>query len=83
MPVGHIFAAVFHELGIPVAECAVSEKTNEIPVSLELLKAFDDRHHHGRAFVPNASSAPSRAGNHLRIKQALLPPRQSESETVV
>ena len=37
----HLLAAVFHELGIPVAECAVSEKTNEIPVSLELLKAFD------------------------------------------
>ena len=30
-----------HEVGIPLAECAVSEKTNEIPVSLELLKAFD------------------------------------------
>jgi len=37
----HLLAAVFHELGIPVAECAVSEKTNEIPVSIELLKAFD------------------------------------------
>ena len=37
----HFLAAVLHELGIPIAECAVSEKTNEIPVSLELLKAFD------------------------------------------
>ena len=37
----HLLAAVFHELGIPVAECAVSEKTNEIPVSIQLLKAFD------------------------------------------
>ena len=37
----HLLAAVFHELGIPVAECAVSEKTNEIPVSIEFLKAFD------------------------------------------
>ena len=37
----HLLAAVCHELGIPVAECAVSEKTNEIPVSMELLKAFD------------------------------------------
>ena len=37
----HLLAAVFHEIGIPVAECAVSEKTNEIPVSIELLKAFD------------------------------------------
>ncbi len=37
----HFLAAVLHELGIPIAECAVSEKTNEIPVSIELLKAFD------------------------------------------
>ena len=37
----HLLAAVLHELGIPIAECAVSEKTNEIPVSIELLKAFD------------------------------------------
>ena len=32
----HLLAAVFHELGIPVAEwVSVSEKTNEIPVSIE------------------------------------------------
>ncbi|MCY4554623.1 MAG: ISAs1 family transposase [Candidatus Poribacteria bacterium] len=37
----HLLAAVLHELGIPIAECAVSEKTNEIPISIELLKAFD------------------------------------------
>ena len=37
----HLLAAVSHELGIPLAECAVSEKTNEIPLSIELLKAFD------------------------------------------
>ncbi len=37
----HLLAAVLHELGIPIAECAVGEKTNEIPVSIELLKAFD------------------------------------------
>ena len=37
----HLLAAFLHELGIPLAECAVSEKTNEIPVSIELLKAFD------------------------------------------
>ena len=37
----HLLAAVCHELGIPLAQCAVSEKTNEIPVSIELLKAFD------------------------------------------
>ena len=37
----HLLAAVSHGLGIPLAECAVSEKTNEIPLSIELLKAFD------------------------------------------
>ena len=37
----HLLAAVCHEFGIPLAECAVSEKTNEIPVSIQLLKAFD------------------------------------------
>lgn len=37
----HLLAAVCHELGVPLAECAVSEKTNEIPVSIQLLKAFD------------------------------------------
>ena len=37
----HLLAAVRHEFGIALAEAAVSEKTNEIPVSIELLKAFD------------------------------------------
>ena len=37
----HLLAAVCHELGIVLAETAVGEKTNEIPVSIELLKAFD------------------------------------------
>lgn len=37
----HLLAAVSHELGIPLAECAVSEKTNEVPVSTQLLKMFD------------------------------------------
>ena len=37
----HLLAAVCHEFGIPLAQCAVSEKTNEIPVSIELLKAVD------------------------------------------
>lgn len=37
----HLLAAFLHDLGIPMAECAVSEKTNEIPVSIELLKTFD------------------------------------------
>ena len=37
----HLLAAVCHELAVPLAECAVSEKTNEIPVSIQLLKTFD------------------------------------------
>ena len=37
----HLLAAVCHEVGVALAQCAVSEKTNEIPVSIELLKAFD------------------------------------------
>ena len=39
----HLLAAVSHELGIPLAQCAVSEKTNEVPISTQLLKAFDVR----------------------------------------
>ena len=37
----HLLSAVSHELGIPLAQCAVSEKTNEVPISRQLLKAFD------------------------------------------
>ena len=37
----HLLSAVSHELGITLTQCAVSEKTNEIPLSTELLKAFD------------------------------------------
>ena len=37
----HLLAAVSHELGIPLAQCAVNGKTNEIPISTKLLKAFD------------------------------------------
>ena len=37
----HLLAAVSHELGIPLAQCAVGEKTNEIPVASDLLKHFD------------------------------------------
>ena len=33
----HLLAAVSHELGIPLAQCAVGEKTNEIPVASQLL----------------------------------------------
>lgn len=37
----HLLSAVSHELGIPLAQCAVSHKTNEIPISTQLLKTFD------------------------------------------
>ena len=37
----HLLAAVSHETGIVLAECAVDGKTNEIPISTQLLKAFD------------------------------------------
>jgi predicted transposase YbfD/YdcC len=37
----HLLAAVSHELGIPLAQCVVSQKTNEIPMSVEMLNAFD------------------------------------------
>ena len=37
----HLLAVVSHELGIPLAQCAVSEKTTEVPISRQLLKAFD------------------------------------------
>ena len=37
----HLLSAVSHELGITLAQCAVSGKTNEIPISKKLLKAFD------------------------------------------
>ena len=40
-PRTHLLAAVSHELAIPLAQCAVSEKTNEVPISTTLLKAFD------------------------------------------
>ena len=37
----HLLSAVSHELGITLAEATVSGKTNEIPISTQLLKAFD------------------------------------------
>ena len=40
-PQQHLLAAVSHDLGVVLAECAVSEKTNEIPVSRQLLKTFE------------------------------------------
>ena len=40
-PQRHLLAAVSHDFGVVLAECPVGEKTNEIPVSKQLLKAFD------------------------------------------
>ena len=37
----HLLSAVSHELGVVLAQSAVSGKTNEIPISTELLKTFD------------------------------------------
>ena len=37
----HLLSAVSHEIGVVLAEYAVDGKTNEIPISKELLKAFD------------------------------------------
>jgi predicted transposase YbfD/YdcC len=37
----HLLSAVSHELGITLAQCAVSGKTNEIPISTKLLRALD------------------------------------------
>ena len=37
----HLLSAVSHELGITLAQCPVSGKTNEIPISTKLLKALD------------------------------------------
>ena len=37
----HLLSAVCHELGITLTQSAVSGKTNEIPISTQLLKAFD------------------------------------------
>ncbi len=37
----HLLSAVCHELGVTLAQCAVSHKTNEIPISRQLLEKFD------------------------------------------
>ena len=39
--VTHLMSVVSHELGITIAQKAMSEKTHEVPVSREILKAFD------------------------------------------
>ncbi len=37
----HLLSVVSHQLGIPLAQRSVSEKTNEIPVATQILQAFD------------------------------------------
>ena len=37
----HLLSVVSHELGITLTQQTVSDKTNEIPISTEILKAFD------------------------------------------
>ena len=37
----HLMSVVSHELGITLTQKAMSEKTHEVPVSREILKAFD------------------------------------------
>ena len=37
----HLLSVVSHELGITLTQQSVSDKTNEIPISTEILKAFD------------------------------------------
>ena len=37
----HLLSAVSHELGVTLAQTVVSGKTNEIPISTQLIKAFD------------------------------------------
>ncbi len=39
--ISHLLSVVSHELGITLTQRGVSDKTNEIPVSTEILKAFD------------------------------------------
>ena len=39
--VNHLLSVVSHELGVTIAQKAVDNKTNEIPVSTEILSAFD------------------------------------------
>lgn len=63
----HLLAAVCHELGIVLAESAVGEKTNEIPVSIELLKAFDVA---GRVITTDALLTQRKFCQHILDQQA-------------
>ena len=63
----HLLAAVCHDFGIPIAECAVNEKSNEIPVSIELLKAFDVA---GRVITTDALLTQRKFCQHILDAQA-------------
>ncbi len=39
--ISHLLSVVSHELGVTLTQRSVSDKTNEIPISTEILKAFD------------------------------------------
>ncbi len=39
----HLLSVVSHELGITLTQRSVNDKTNEIPISTEILEAFDVR----------------------------------------
>ena len=41
--ISHLLSAVSHELGVTLTQQGVSDKTNEIPISTEILKNFDVR----------------------------------------
>lgn len=41
--VSHLLSVVSHQLGVTLAQKAVNTKTNEIPISTEILSAFDVR----------------------------------------
>ncbi len=37
----HLLSVVSHELGVTLTQQSVSDKANEIPISTEILKAYD------------------------------------------
>ena len=39
--ISHLLSVVSHELGVTLTQKGVSDKTNEIPISIEILKNFD------------------------------------------
>ena len=39
--ISHLLSVISHELGVTLTQRSVSDKTNEIPISTEILKAFD------------------------------------------